>query len=193
MVGGASVVVGLAGELAEMLAAGWAVGRLGGWAGGEVPRSGPHDWAHRLGESIDFGRADPYAPRLESRIGAAMDDDAAAAADGASRLYQVAMVPDAIILREVGASVLGLGLVVTKEAHGRCHKGRVAHELGLLADDRLATLAVESACIESQPKGLELALADRKRWVAQREARADVGAAGDGGEDQVLLDLWVLG
>ena len=122
-----------------------------------------------------------------------MDDDAAAAADGASRLYQVAMVPDAIILREVGASVLGLGLVVTKEAHGRCHKGRVAHELGLLADDRLATLAVESACIESQPKGLELALADRKRWVAQREARADVGAAGDGGEDQVLLDLWVLG
>ena len=88
-------------------------------------------------------------------------------------------------------SVLALGVVVSKEADGRGHERLSAHELGLLLRHRLASLAVERACIEAEPEGLQLALAHRQQRIAEGEARADVGTSRDGGEDQVGLDVAV--
>ena len=73
------------------------------------------------------------------------------AAAGAARLNGAARA----VFLKVGATVLGLGLIVAEEADGRGDEGGAADQLAALADDGLVGVAVECTRVEAEAEGLQ--------------------------------------
>ncbi|MNF55487.1 hypothetical protein D3C84_369500 [compost metagenome] len=101
----------------------------------------------------------------------------------------VAVGPDAGEGLEVGGLEPGPVRVVPEADR---HRGEVAgaDQFALLAEHPLAVL-VPHLHVHSQPLALQLAAPHRQYRVAQGEAGDDVGAAGDGGEAELALDVAV--
>ena len=132
--------------------------------------------------AIDLGGPDPHPARIEHRVRAAVDDQPVVG----GQLDMVAVRPHAGEALEIGRRVAAAVGIVPK-AHRHRGKRPGADQLSRLADHRLALL-VPHLDRHAEPAGLQLAAPDRRDRVAEREARHDVGAAGDRGEVQVLLD-----
>ena len=100
-------------------------------------------------------------------------------------------VPDVGIGLEVGGAI-ARAVRVVPEADAAC-RGRAsgADQLALLAAHRLALVVVEDLDRHAEAAALDLAAPDRADRVAPHEAGDDVGAAGDRGEADVLLDVRV--
>ena len=80
---------------------------------------------------VDLGGADPYAARIERRIGAAVDDHAAMPGP----FGEIAMAPDIVEALEIGGVVL-LAVRIVPEADRHRGEGAGADELALLAARR---------------------------------------------------------
>ena len=115
-----------------------------------------------------------------------MDDHAAVPGDGGP----VAVTPDVVERVEVGGAVPG-AVGIVPEAHGHRRERTGADELALPARGQRPSVVAEDLDRHAQPARLQLALPDRKRRVAEREARDDVGAARDRGELHVRLHVAV--
>src|SRR5690606_22715046 len=99
---------------------------------------------------------------------------------------EVAVVPDARKALEVGG-VVARAVRVVPEADRHRGEGPGADQLALLAAQR-PRLVVEDLDRHAQAALLDLPAPDRADGIAAGEAAQDVGAAGDRGEADVLLD-----
>src|SRR2546426_8647278 len=88
------------------------------------------DLLQLLDLAVDLRGADAHAAGVQHRVGAAMDDDAAARRD----LAPVALAPDVRVLGEVRGAVPG-AVGVVPEAHRHRGKGPGADQLSLLVAD----------------------------------------------------------
>ena len=104
-------------------------------------------------------------------------------------LHEVAVAPDVRVFLEVGGAVL-LPVRIVPEADRHRGKGLDADQLTLGLAHRMARL-VEHLDRHAEAAALYLPAPHRADRVAEDEAGNDVGAAGDGGELHVALDVLV--
>ena len=146
------------------------------------------DLRQLLDLAVDFSGADPHATGIERRVRAPVDHQAVML----GQLDIVAVAPDARKALEIGSLVFRTaGIVPEPDRHRR--KRRCADELPTptrASGDRLALVVVD-VDRETEAAALELAAPHGQRRIAKREARHDVGAAGDRREAKIVLDALV--
>src|SRR5690606_26443531 len=134
---------------------------------------------------VDLGRADAHATGVEYGVRAPVDDQAAVG----PLLGIVTMGPDPGETLEVGGAIAAAVRIVPEtQRHGR--EGAGADQLAFFAD-YLFALAIPYLHRHAQARTLQFAAPDRQRRAAQRKAGNDIGAAGDGGQLHVRLDVAV--
>src|SRR5438445_10811721 len=101
----------------------------------------------------------------------------------------IAVAPDILHFGKIRVFILrAIGIVPEPDRHAR--KWRRAGELALLSTQRLAVV-VEHFALEAKTAALQLAAIHRQQRIAEREARNDVGAARNRGEQHALLHVAV--
>ncbi len=141
------------------------------------------DLVESLDLAIDFGGADAHPAGVQRRVRPAMDDDAATL----GQRGPVTMPPDAVEMFEIGGAVFAIPRIVPElDRHRR--KGLQAAELALFAGDGLAVL-VKDVDRHAKAACLNLAGMNRLRRAAKDKAGDQVGAAGNGAELQISVDL----
>jgi hypothetical protein len=132
--------------------------------------------------AVDLGGADAHAARVEGRVGAAIDDQPVVGGD----LGVVAVAPDVVEAREIRRPVPG-AVVVVPEADRHHREGRV-HTSSPFSPR--TGVPVSSNTSTAMPRPLHwISPATPAAWVAEHEARNDVGAARDRRQAEVGLDL----
>src|SRR6185312_6558074 len=143
------------------------------------------DLRHLLDLVVDFRRADAHAARIERRVRAAMDDDAAMRGP----LGEIAMAPDIVEALEIGAVIFGAVRIVPEfDRHG--WEGAGADEFALLADN-VPPFLVPDIDGHAERRSLDFTDPYRLGRNAEHEAGDDVRAAGNRGEMNVLLDALI--
>src|SRR5579872_921414 len=140
------------------------------------------DLVQTLHSRIDLGGADAYTPWVQYGIGSAVDHDAVVLGQGGV----VTVMPDPWEALEVGRFVTG-SIRIIPEPYGHGREGRRADQFTALATDGASAL-VENLHAHAKPASLNLSPVYRQDGAAQGEARDDVRAAGNRGEENVLLD-----
>ena len=133
--------------------------------------------------AIDFRSADAHAAGIEGGVGAPVDDHAIVC--GQHRV--VAVAPHARLALEIcGAIFAAVGIIPERNRHRR--KWRGAGEFAGLFAHRLARL-VEDFHSHAEATALQFATPHRAYRTTEREARNDVGAAGNRGQQHAFLHI----
>ena len=143
------------------------------------------DLGKALDHAVELAGAHPDPAAVEGGVGAAVDD----AAPVGQQLDPVAVPPDPGIGVEVAFPVPGATRIVPEADRHRRHR-LGDDQLADLPDDRLAVVVV-GLHLRAQAAAGDDPRPDGQQRAGPDEARAQVGAAREGAEQQILLDPFV--